>query len=627
MTDNPLHTRFWPVSLFLLSLLLAGVFPVKTQAQRDDTSEEAPATVFEPVESAYGPIRVASDVAVQMRDGISLSLDIYLPDTGDSHSTLYAAGPYPHTSEILADSAPGTGPVAWYTSRGFAVVVANVRGTGLSGGDYQFLSREEQQDHYEAIEWIAEQPWSDGQVAGVGAGYYAAAQWQMAIQNPPHLSCIAPINGVLDPLREWITPGGLANGAFINGWYDRKVRLANAYSAEAPRLVNYDMRLSQLANPYDGDYWRIRSSLDFMHLINVPVFALYSWQQNALHPRLATLAKAMSGLNVTNKLLITETPEAGPLQQDMALLAGELLPYYEWCFGGRDSTSAFIEKPRVRYQVRGQSSIKPESTWPPGNMAHEAWYLGAANDQTGTGRLARNPIGNLTFTPLPDVTGENLRFISPPLENDLELAGPVMLELYASTPAPDMAFRAILSEELVYQPLSANPLLPSFLSPDLPQDSVAQASTYVRVTTGQLKASARTTGGASGEFSPVYSLEGKAAVGPGEVTRLDISLRQTAYRFKAGNRLVLDIVPVTDGSLPASSAGNLVYHGVANPSRLWLPVVQSPRISGGQPGSSPAPAIRTNESSTEPTFDFLDREAMNALNGDPVENPVIFVPQ
>jgi len=465
----------------LILLLIVTSVSVIAQAAQQETDGDSSA-VFELVDTPYGPVMAASDIPVTLRDDVVLSLDIYLPESGERFSTLYAAGPYPHNQTILTDPNAEAGPIAWFASQGYAVVLASLRGTGLSGGDYGFLALEEQQDHYEIVEWIAGQPWSDGQVAGTGAGYYAAAQWQMAIQNPPHLSCIAPINGVTDPLREWVYPGGLANHEFINDWYDRRVRLANAYSQEAPRLVSLDLRLSQLANPGAGEFWQIRSSMGLINQIDVPVFVLFNWSQRLQQPSLALTIDALEQLNVTSKILITNPPENASLQQDIPLLATELLPFYEWCFNERSPDASFVERPRIRFQVRGQNATRPDSNWPPGNIEHKAWFLNpAGTDEYGA--LEQTRADSLAFTPMPAGNTDNtLRFISRRLTEDLELTGPVMLELYASTSGTDMAFKATLSEELIYQAITTTPLFPSFTTPDLPDNAMAEKSTLVTVT-------------------------------------------------------------------------------------------------------------------------------------------------
>ena len=168
-----------------------------------------------PIQASGPLITTESNLMVPMRDGVSIALDIYRPAQSGSYPTLYSSAPYPHTDDSAPPDNSSLGSIAWFVSQGFNYVIASSRGTGLSEGNYEFLSREEQQDHYEIIEWIAEQTWSDGQVIGAGSNYFATAQWQMAIQNPPSLSCIAPVNGVVQPYQDWAFPGGLADSGLL----------------------------------------------------------------------------------------------------------------------------------------------------------------------------------------------------------------------------------------------------------------------------------------------------------------------------------------------------------------------------------------------------------------------------
>ncbi len=279
-------------------------------AQISDT--ELP-IVFETVETSWGVIAGAEDVPVKMRDGIAIAVDIYHPLREGAFPTLYAAGPFPHSSAMLENTDSDAGPLAWFINQGYAVVVANVRGTGRSEGEYSFLALEEQQDHYEIIEWIAEQPWSNGQVAGTGAGYYGTSQWHMAIQGPPSLECIAPISAVLDPFREWIKPGGVNNNSFINDWYDSSAPASQCLCKKFARLVSYDMRMAQLEHPANDDYWQIRSALDSVSLVNVPVFAMHGWSLEETDADLSMTMNALDSLNVVNKILIRDPGSNPPL--------------------------------------------------------------------------------------------------------------------------------------------------------------------------------------------------------------------------------------------------------------------------------------------------------------------------
>ena len=143
------------------------------------------------------------DVRITVRDGLKMAVRIYRPDDAGPFPTLFASSPYRYDNNCLP-SLPTflwreTGPIEWYVNHGYAFVHADVRGTGISEGDYDFLGRREQHDLYDVIEWIGQQPWSNGKVGGYGESYYAMAQWFMGIEGPPHLACIAPYDGLNNP--------------------------------------------------------------------------------------------------------------------------------------------------------------------------------------------------------------------------------------------------------------------------------------------------------------------------------------------------------------------------------------------------------------------------------------------
>lgn len=610
--------------LCLLCLLLAASASFNTSAQTPD--DDTP-IVFDTLPTSWGAISVAADVMVTMRDGIAIAVDIYHPLTDDTFPTLYAAGPFPHSSSILEDSTSQTGPLAWYISQGYAVVVANVRGTGMSEGEYSFFALEEQQDHYEIIEWIAEQPWSNGQVAGTGAGYYGTSQWHMAIQGPPSLECIAPVSAVLDPYREWVKPGGVNNNDFITGWYDREIRLANAYSSNSPRLVSYDLRLAQLEHPFYDDYWQIRSGQDSVSLINAPVFALHEWNLDKNTADLSSTMDALNRLNVINKILIKNQDDPVPFIHDVPFLAEELMPFYDWCLNGRRPTSPFIEKPRIRFQVNGQNSIKVEQNWPPGNVIHEARFLNnpVGNNQPAGSLGTEQSIDNQAMTAFNTGNGDDMiSFVTPPLENNVEIDGPSMLELYISSTASDRAYEvSVFSEEVsIAEPESSR--LPGFLAPPVEiTESTITIGARTLITRGSLKASARIKDAVkSSTFKPFYTLTEEASVIPGQVYRLDIALRQIAHRISAGNRLVVEVRAINDGSITEGPGTDMIHHSQSYPSRLWLPVVQSVQVLNELRAAETA--ARNQAAEDEEAEAFFDEEFGDAENSE--DNTGFFVP-
>ena len=226
-------------------------------------------------------------VAIPMRDGVTLYAALFLPKTPGRYPTLFAASPYRFDN----DYAPAypmylwreTGPVAWYVDHGYAFVHMDVRGTGRSGGEYRFVDQVEQRDLYDAIEWIATQAWSDGNVGGIGQSYYAMMQWFMAIQRPAHLKCIAPYDGLIDLYRASAFSGGIP-GEFFNLWYNQMLRPINQYPAYGPsRELPWDMPyVARHHITYDA-FWKERAAAEQLDKIKVPVYSIGLWTKVDLH--------------------------------------------------------------------------------------------------------------------------------------------------------------------------------------------------------------------------------------------------------------------------------------------------------------------------------------------------------
>jgi hypothetical protein len=127
------------------------------------------------------------------RDGTKLAIDVHLPGPADQ-------GPYPTLVEYsgygYADpSGPQSSiqPIAQIL--GFAVVDVNMRGTGCSGGAFDYFERLQSLDGYDVVETVARQPWVlHGEVGMMGVSYGGISQLFVGQTNPPHLAAIAPLS-------------------------------------------------------------------------------------------------------------------------------------------------------------------------------------------------------------------------------------------------------------------------------------------------------------------------------------------------------------------------------------------------------------------------------------------------
>lgn len=156
------------------------------------------------------------------RDGITLSYMVRLPGPPED-------GPYPTVLEYSGyDPANPDAPQPSELIAnllGFATVGINIRGTGCSGGSYQFFEQLQSTDGYDAIETVAAQPWVLGHKVGmVGLSYPGISQLFVGQTRPPSLAAIAPLSVLDDSYRSTLYPGGIFNDGFALSWVRDRVR-------------------------------------------------------------------------------------------------------------------------------------------------------------------------------------------------------------------------------------------------------------------------------------------------------------------------------------------------------------------------------------------------------------------
>ena len=130
-------------------------------------------------------VRLLHDQRVPMRDGISLSADVYLPLSGGPHPTIYQWTPYESTRERFV----GWG--VWFAQRGYAAVVSDVRGRYESEGEFEAWSKDGV-DAQDSLTWAVGEAWCNGRIGTWGRSYGALVQWQLLHQGHPNLECVAP---------------------------------------------------------------------------------------------------------------------------------------------------------------------------------------------------------------------------------------------------------------------------------------------------------------------------------------------------------------------------------------------------------------------------------------------------
>jgi len=172
------------------------------------------------------------DVAVQLRDGVTIYVDVFRPAGSEQVPVIVAWSPYGKGQGTSASVMGVFGLVglsnqtvsglekfeapdpAYWCAQAYAVCNPDVRGVVDSEGDSVLWDRQEGRDCYDLIEWLAGRQWCTGKVGMSGTSYLAVSQWFTAAEQPPHLVAINPWEGVSDVYRDLVMRGGMPDTGF-----------------------------------------------------------------------------------------------------------------------------------------------------------------------------------------------------------------------------------------------------------------------------------------------------------------------------------------------------------------------------------------------------------------------------
>jgi putative CocE/NonD family hydrolase len=391
---------------------------------------------------------------------------------------------------------------AWWTAQGFVVVNADLRGCGRSDGTGNLLSRQEAEDTYDLVQWLAGQSWSDGRVVMLGVSYLAISQYRVAALQPPALRAICPWEGFTDAYRDLTFPGGVRESGFTALW-SRGVRRNTRQS--------YDMVQKQDEHPLRDDFWR--SLVPDLSAIEVPILVCGSFSDNNLHSR-GSIRAFTHGGSTHARLYTHRGGKWATFYSEEART--EQLNFLRGVLDGAPASRS------VRLEVREDrdtvTAVREETEWPLARTRWRSLFL------AGAGLLAADPPanrGSITFE-----THSRAAAFNWTVPEDLELTGPMVARLWVQLDGCD----------------DAN----LFVGVEKWRDGryVNFEGSYGygrdRVTTGWQRVLLR---GLDPELSrpwdPVPTLVDPQPVKPGEVVALDVALGPSATLFRAGEQLRL----------------------------------------------------------------------------------------
>ncbi len=540
-----------------------------------------------------------------MSDGITIDADIFRPDSSGKFPALLGVHPYDKEVQSapimpmglnMANGGIEAGDYNFYVRRGYVQVIANIRGSGKSGGHYLNYGLREVQDTAEIIEWIADQPWCDGKVGMFGVSAFAVAQQQVAALRPPHLKAIFAPFGYTDFYRDKFYHGGILSHAFMQGWtttidnmryeswcrekwgqdrYQKAIALAlqDKDIREIPYLVEALKKPTQggngllvdiLLNPMDGDYFRERS-VRYEKNLEIPAYHGGCWGIYGLH--LPGAFRSWDQWKGSKKMIV------GPpiyLDRPLYQYQYESLRWFDYWLKGVEN--GIMEEPPIALFVDGTSEWKAATEWPLPETRWTPFYLHSG------GLLSEHEFwpneGSSTYEDSLFNRGQ-LTFTTPALIENTEVIGPIVLNLYASTTDTEILWFVSL---LDIDPQGNETLL----------------------TRGWLRGSQRELDiKRSKPWQPYHSHIRREPLTPNEIYEFNIEIRPYGILYKAGHRIGLRVKSVDDekptnflqaigmGHLWRQSASRVtVYHNSESPSHLLLPVTRGNRIgtymSGGK---------------------------------------------
>jgi putative CocE/NonD family hydrolase len=578
------------------ALVAAALLPLTPMAKAD--RNPAGRTSY-----GYIPVAQGTDQATE------LHYKVELPDPA-----AWGDGPYP-TVVDYSGYFPGLyiydGLAERFLDAGYAVAGVNIRGTGCSGGQFDYFEPRESQDGAEAIEFLAAQAWSNGRVAMVGKSYPGITQLFVAAQQPPHLVAIVPGNVFGDLYRDVPYPGGILNATFAGGWsagriadqaliheYDEphSEQTCMEHQAEhAPNpAFNPFVKAVQPQNNFDGDLYHERSPWYFADQISVPTMLVEAFQDEQVGSRAIELIERLQP-GLAWRLSVTNGDHGEYYGEEMFPQVLRFLSYHlkqEIPAGDTQYAGLSFEDALAQYTAEDRVTVNFENganggrraafrktfhTWPPSQT--EVWRLGLGSD----GSLAETPAatdGKVDYNYAPgigsqerggfDLEGEppaqwtdrpadgtSASFTSAALDADKMLFGPASADLWISSTAPDTDLELTLTE----------------VRPDGQEMFVEQ---------GWLRASHRKLDPAlSTDLRPfqTHLVTDVQPLVPTMATPVRVEIFPFGHVFRAGSRIRLTVAaphvkPDLWGfaALPVP-ARNSIHVGPATPSSLALPLM------------------------------------------------------
>ena len=561
------------------------------------------------------PGRLLLDVKVPMRDGVSLSADVWLPHAGD--------GPWPALLLRTIYDNQEARYIRWargFTAAGYAVVMQDCRGRGDSDGQWDPYMCE-LADGFDTHEWVGRQSWCDGQVGTFGLSYPGFTQSLPATLRSRYLKAIAPIASQQDNYGHHRIDGVIHLAValtFLNmlgrSMQSESLKHLNQHALFRHLPLNTAMEPVTNTHPYYrdvleheayGEWWSRYSLRDRYGEVAVPSMFVTGWYDSLSHENFKLFngwtrhARTAEARERTKLIVGPWSHQVSPwgrvsmepngAYQDREFGDDALWDIVEMHTRWYDQRLKGIDtgidaEPPINLFVMGANTWRFESEWPLARTQWTKFYLASDGEAAadggrlnveGTGTSGKSGTDGFTYDPgdpVPswgaqyqsfDLCGPRDRreiekrrdvlvYDSEPLREDLEVTGPVSAVIYLATAGADTDVTAALVD----------------VEPDGKAIILCEG-----ICRGRYR---------DGTDQPML-------MEPGEIYELHVDMWDTSNLFKAGHCIRLEVsssnFPRYDRNLNTGNsttsdaeikiAKQTVYHDSDRPSHVLLPVIST----------------------------------------------------
>jgi putative CocE/NonD family hydrolase len=630
-SSRKIRSRLQHVSVvFLAAFLIAAALPAQ-EAERVSKFGEYKG-YSEDVYDSW----VRTSQYLTMRDGIKIAIDIIRPAMNGevaeeplpviwSHNR-YRRAHIQNGKLISSADSPLTQSLI---KHGYIIANADSRGSGASFGTWEGLwTRKETQDAYEITEWLAAQPWCDGNVGMVGGSYLGITQLMAAGTKPPHLKAIFPAVALLD-MYAVSYPGGVFYDDLVRTWSEL-TKVLDTQAIAAPVDADKDQALLKAAIEQHKQnrslidiflplkyrdsvdeatgvqpfyQWHPAAYIEEINQSGIPIYLWCGWFDSFTRDGFLMYRNFKNPGKITIGAWSHSPKDPDIIKDEFEPAVVEEIRWFDYWLKGIGN--GIMDEPPIRYHVMRapkDNEWRTAEQWPIPEVTPTRFYFhegptgsvnsindgvlssaalpdGSGKDvyevdySTTTGTTTRwdNAVGG--GFGYPDMTANDekgLTYTTPPLTEDLEITGHPVCHIWISSTATDGDFFAYLEE--------------------VDADGISHY-----VTEGAIKASHRAL------HEPYYDKMGLpfhrsheedvVSLTPGEPVELVFDLQPTSNIFNAGNLMRITIVcadkdnALTEELSPPPTV--TIYRDQDHASHVVLPVMGQEAIPEADLGALP----------------------------------------